>query len=188
MKWKLVVCLFACAAIFVTGAKAQDDSKVDIFAGYSYLRNYPSGSTFGSFGLNGGNGEIAYKPTPWLSAVAEFGGYTNNDLFNTGHASNEFTYLFGPRVNLHHIYRIHPFAEALFGVAHGNANLFETANSHNAFTTALGGGFDYRINHHFSLRPLELDYLLSRFPETTTSTGRDTQSNLRVSTGIVFHF
>jgi len=72
-------------------------------------------------------------------------------------------------------------------VAHGNANLFQTTNTHNAFSTALGGGFDFRINHHFSLRPLELDYLLSRFPETATG-GRDTQNNLRVSTGIVFHF
>ena len=187
MKWKLVVCLLACAAIFVPGAKAQDDSKIDVFAGYSYLRDYPSTGSFGSFGLNGGNASIAYKATPWLSAVAEFGGYTNNDLFNAGHASNEYTYLFGPRVYLRHVYRIHPFAETLFGVAHGNANLFQTTNTHNAFSTALGGGFDFRINHHFSLRPLELDYLLSRFPETATG-GRDTQNNLRVSTGIVFHF
>jgi hypothetical protein len=81
---------------------------------------------------------------------------------------------------------VNPFAEALFGTAHGNANLFQTVNSHNAFATALGGGFDYRISHRFSLRPVELDYLLTRFPEALT--GRDTQNNLRVSTGIVFRF
>jgi hypothetical protein len=186
MKWKLLVYLCACAALIATSAKAQDDAKFDIFAGYSYVRAYPSTRTLGSFGLNGGNASIAYKATPWLSAVADFGGYTNNNLFNASSSSTASTYLFGPRVSFHHIGRVHPFAEALFGVAHGNAHLFETSASHNAFSAALGGGFDLRINHRFSLRPLELDYLPTRFAETTG--GRDTQSNLRASTGIVFHF
>jgi hypothetical protein len=186
MKWKLLVYLLACAALFATSARAQDNPKFEVFAGYSYLRDHPSSPVVGTFGLNGGNGEIAYKATPWLSAVADFGGYTNFNLFNSGSNSTEYTYLFGPRVTLRHIGRVNPFAEALFGTAHGNANLFQTVNSHNAFATALGGGFDYRINHRFSLRPVELDYLLTRFPEALT--GRDTQNNLRVSTGIVFRF
>jgi hypothetical protein len=186
MKWKLLVYLLACAALFATCARAQDNPKFEVFAGYSYLRDHPSSPAVGTFGLNGGNGEIAYKAFPWLSAVADFGGYTNFNLFNSGSNSTEYTYLFGPRVTLHHIGRVNPFAEALFGTAHGNANLFQTVNSHNAFATALGGGFDYRINHRFSLRPVELDYLLTRFPEALT--GRDTQNNLRVSTGIVFRF
>ena len=184
MKWKLVVSLLAFAALFVTSAKADDDPKFDAFVGYSYLRNNPS--SFCSFGLNGGNGEVSYKFRPWLSAVADFGGYTNFNLFNSGSSSTEYTYLFGPRVYIHHIGRVHPFAEALFGVAHGNGNLFDTLHSHNAYATALGGGFDFRLSHRFSLRPLELDYLPSRFPEDTF--GRQTQNNLRVSTGIVFHF
>jgi hypothetical protein len=186
MKWKLLVSLFAFAAFFATSAKAQDDSKIDIFAGYSYLRANPSTSTLGSFGLNGGSASIAYRATPWLSAVADFGGYTNSDLFNSSSSGTASTYLFGPRVSFHHIWRIHPFAEALFGVVHGNANLFDTTNSHSAFATALGGGFDFRISRHFSLRPLDVDYLPTRFPEVAA--GRQTQNNLRASTGIVFHF
>ncbi len=184
MKWKLVVSLFALAAFFATSAKADDDPKFDIFAGYSYLRNNPSPNGLGSFGLNGGSAEIAYKFKPWLSAVANFGGYTNSNLFNSGSNSNEYTYLFGPRVSFHHIGRVHPFVEALFGVAHGNDNLFATVNSRNAFATALGGGFDFRLNHRFSLRPLELDYLPTRFPEGTI--GRETQNNMRVSTELFF--
>ncbi len=187
MKWKLLVCLLAFAALFGTTARAQDESKIDIFAGYSYLRTYPSSTgTIGSVGLNGGNASIAYKATPWLSAVADFGGYTDSDVFHSGSSSTTSTYLFGPRVSFHHIWRIHPFAEALFGVAHDDARLFDTANSHKAFAAALGGGFDFRISHHFSLRPLDVDYLPSRFPELAV--GRQTQNNLRASTGIVFHF
>jgi len=187
MKWKLLVSLFVFAAFFGTSAKAQDDSKVDIFAGYSYLRVNPSTTTtIGSYGLNGGSASVSYKFRPWLSAVADFGGYTNSGIFNSGVSGTASTYLFGPRVGFHHIWRIHPFAEALFGVAHGNANLFDTVNSHNAFATALGGGFDFRINRHFSLRPLDVDYLPTRFPEVAV--GRQTQDNLRASTGFVFHF
>jgi hypothetical protein len=186
MKWKLLVSLFGCAALFAAGAKAQDDAKFDVFAGYSYLRANPSTNGVSSFGLNGGSASIAYHATPWLSAVADFGGYTNSNLFNSGSSGTATTYLFGPRVSLHHVWRIHPFAQALFGVAHSNANLFDTTNSHNAFAAAIGGGFDFRISHHWSLRPLQVEYLPTRFPELTA--GRQTQDNLRASTGIVFHF
>ena len=186
MKWKLLVSLLAFAAFFGTSAKAQDESKIDLFAGYSYVRANPSTTGASSFSLNGGSASIDYKFKPWLSAVADFGGYTNLNLFNAGSNGTASTYLFGPRVYLHHIWRIHPFAEALLGAAHGDANLFATVNSHNAFAAAIGGGFDYRISHRFSLRPLDVEYLPTRFPEVAA--GRQTQNNLRASTGIVFHF
>jgi hypothetical protein len=51
---------------------------------------------------------------------------------------------------------------------------------------AIGVGVDYRLNNRFSLRPLQVDYLLTRFPEGTGS--NQTQNNLRASTGIVVHF
>lgn len=186
MKWKLLLSLLAFAAFFASSAKAQDEQKFDVFAGYSYLRANPSTPGIGSFSLNGGSASIAYNVKPWLSAVADFGGYTNLNLFNVGNSGTASTYLFGPRVYLHHIWRIHPFAEALFGAAHGSANLFDTVNSHNAFAVALGGGFDYRLSRRFSLRPLDVEYLPTRFPEVAA--GRQTQNNLRASTGIVFHF
>jgi hypothetical protein len=155
MKWKLLVTFLACAAFFASNAKAQDEEKIDIYAGYSYLRANPSSNTIGGFGLNGGNASLAYHVTPWLSGVADFGGYTNSNVFHTGSS----------------------------GTA---SNLFGTTQSHNAFAAALGGGFDFRLNRHFSLRPLEVDYLPTRFPEV--GFGRQTQDNLRASTGIVFHF
>jgi hypothetical protein len=44
------------------------------------------------------------------------------------------------------------------------------------------------ISRHLQLpfRPLQVDYLLTRFPQT--GTGTQSQNNLRVSTGIVVHF
>jgi hypothetical protein len=50
----------------------------------------------------------------------------------------------------------------------------------------VGGGIDYRLSDHFSLRPAKIDYLLTRFSELNT--GTQSQNNLRVSTGVVFRF
>jgi hypothetical protein len=44
---------------------------------------------------------------------------------------------------------------------------------------AIGGGVDYRVSHRFSIRPLQVDYLLTRFNEL--GTGTQNQNNLRVS-------
>jgi hypothetical protein len=51
---------------------------------------------------------------------------------------------------------------------------------------ALGGGVDVHVAHHFSVRPVQVDYLLTRFNEF--GNGAQNQTNLRVSTGVVFHF
>jgi hypothetical protein len=51
---------------------------------------------------------------------------------------------------------------------------------------AIGGGVDYRLTNRFSLRPLQVDYLLTRFNEGTPN--NQSQNNLRASTGIVIHF
>jgi outer membrane immunogenic protein len=50
----------------------------------------------------------------------------------------------------------------------------------------VGGGVDVKISRRFSIRPAQVDYLLTRFNEF--GTGAQTQNNLRVSTGVVFHF
>jgi hypothetical protein len=52
--------------------------------------------------------------------------------------------------------------------------LFGTTQSHNAFAAALGGGFDFRLNRHFSLRPLEVDYLPTRFQKQASAGRRKT--------------
>jgi outer membrane immunogenic protein len=186
MKLRVVVCLLAVLAFCSTALKAQDTPKVDLFAGYSYVRDNPSTSGVDSFGLNGGSASIAYNANNWLSAVADFGGYHNGNILNTGVDGTLSTYLFGPRVSYRHSERFTPFGEVLFGVAHAGANFLGTSGSDNAFAMSIGGGVDVRVSHRFSIRPIKIDYLLTRFNET--GTGAVSQNNLRVSTGVVFHF
>jgi opacity protein-like surface antigen len=190
MKLKLVVCLLAFLSFFGIRAQAQDIPKFDIFAGYSYVRENPSAPGASSFSLNGGSASVAYNVNSWLSGVADFGGYHNGNILGSGVDGTLSTYMFGPRVSLHHIGRLAPFGQVLFGVAHATSNLSGVAttisSSDNAFAMSVGGGVDYRLSRHLLLRPLQVDYLLTRFSET--GTGAQSQNNLRASTGVVFRF
>ena len=187
MKLKVVVCLPALASLFGAAASAQDVPKRDVFAGYSYVRANPSTSGVDSFNLNGGNASVAYNATHWLSGVADFGGYHANNILGTGVDGTLSTYLFGPRVSYRHSDRFTPFGQVLFGVAHiGGSNGLAFSSSNNSFAMTVGGGVDVKVADHFSLRPIQVDYLLTHFNEF--SLGAQNQNNLRVSTGVVFHF
>jgi opacity protein-like surface antigen len=74
----------------------------------------------------------------------------------------------------------------LFGVGYANAHAFGTGNSDNAFAMSAGGGVDYKLLDHFSIRPVQADYLMTRFGVGTV--GTRTQNNVRLSTGFVFRF
>ena len=124
--------------------------------------------------------------TNWLGTVADFGGYHNGNILGTHIDGTLSTYLFGPRVSYHHAGRMTPFGEVLFGTAHTSANLLGAGISSNAFAMSVGGGVDYKLSSHFAIRPVKVDYLMTRFSEFAN--GTQTQNNLRVSTGIVFRF
>src|SRR5579859_657633 len=185
MKWKLVVCLLALFSITAL-ASAQDAPKLDVFVGYSYVRDNPSTSGVSGFNLHCGSASVAYNANNWLSGVADFGGYHANNILGSGVDGTVSTYLFGPRFSFRRHERFTPFAQTLFGVAHAGANGFGATSGSNAFAASFGGGVDVKVFHRLSFRAAQVEYLLTRFPETTSS--GVTQNNLRLSTGFVFHF
>jgi outer membrane immunogenic protein len=187
MKLRIMVSVLAFVSSCSGIAQAQETPKVDVFAGYSYVRENPGPTSGDSFSLNGGSASLTYHVKDWVSAVADFGGYHNGNILGTKVDGTLSTYLFGPRVSYRSYKHFTPFAEALFGVAHAGANIAGgTSGSQNVFAMAIGGGVDYRLNNRFSLRPLQVDYLMTRFSEGTPN--NQTQNNLRASTGIVIHF
>jgi opacity protein-like surface antigen len=187
MKLKLVVSLFAASLLLGATARAQDSApKVDVFVGYSYLQANPGVRGVDSFHLHGGSASVAYNYKTWLSGVADIGGYTNGKVLGTNASGTLSTYLFGPRVSYRHFRRVTPFGQVLFGVGHANSRVFGTANSENAFAMSVGGGVDYKLFDHFSIRPVQADYLLTRFGVGTA--GTQSQNNVRLSTGFVFRF
>src|SRR4029077_1345139 len=97
MKLRIEVSLLAFLSLFGAAAYAQETPKVDIFAGYSYVRENPSTSGAQSFSLNGGSASVTYHIKDWVSAVADFGGYHNGNILGSGVDGTLSTYLFGPR-------------------------------------------------------------------------------------------
>jgi len=90
-----------------------------------------------------------------------------------------FSYTFGPRYTWRR-HRLEPFGEILAGGAHAGGAL----GSANTFAINLGGGADFRLSPHVSLRPLEATYFLTTF----ANSANDHQNNLRLDTGVVFRF
>ena len=209
MKSKPVLSLLAFVSLFGAAANAQEPApKFEMFVGYSYVRAVPSpGSFIGSVSLNGGDASVAYHFNNWLSGVADFGAYHTGSVRGGSVDGTLSTYLVGPRVSYRHFRRITPFGEVLFGAAHArtaiynlagtdvtqpgvlftiNSIPFSPASSQNAFAMTVGGGLDYRVSSHLSVRVAQVDYLLTRFNELEI--GTQTQNNLRVSTGVAFRF
>ena len=150
---------------------AQSDSdKVELFGGYSYMwfnnaRSFTRADQFG-----GPEFSAQYKFTNWIGAVADFG----VGVGNLGIPPTVSTFLFGPQISLPA--RISPFAHVLAGAAYFSGGATDTV-----FSTAVGGGLDWKIGQHFSWRIVQGDYLMTRFFSTT-------QHNARAMTGIVFRF
>lgn len=169
-------------------AAAQIPTSGNVFVGYSFENS--SSSTLNQDlsrpNLQGWEASLEGKIIPFLGVVADLSGHYGSQSATiptpdgpvsetiTGH---ETEVLFGPRVSVS-LGKFRPFAEAEVGVARiNNDNGF---GSDTSFATAFGGGLDYRIFRPLAWR-IQGDYVGTRFFNTT-------QSNLRLSTGIVFRF
>lgn len=195
-----------------TSAFAQDYPKIEVPLNYSYMRFHPeNGDTVDPFSLNGGGGGVAVYISHWIGIQAEFEGYASTgQTFHfrgsapicpigcTVKASGDlFTYNVGPILK----YRgehFEPFVETLFGGAHTNvyghllkacAGVCQTqaSPSNNAFDFIIGGGFDIPVAHMIAIRPVQVDYVLTRFDSVFTSSNHN-QSNFRYQAGIVLRF
>jgi OmpA family/Outer membrane protein beta-barrel domain len=193
--------LTAAALVLGSVAYAQDSPKAELTGYYSYFRFNPENSgTLNSHSLNGGGGEIAFFFNKIIGIKAEFTGYQSQDLTYTNVGSsarasaNLFTYNVGPVFKVRK--KVEPFFEALFGGAHSSfyANLCRQLAtcvvnnpSNNAFDFVVGGGLDVPIGRHFAIRPVQADYVLTRFGNGFTK-GNQNQSNFRYQGGIQFRF
>ncbi|HYM75445.1 MAG TPA: hypothetical protein VE377_05645 [Candidatus Dormibacteraeota bacterium] len=168
-------------------AAAQVPTSGNVFFGYSYYST--NVSPIDRANTNGWNTSLEGKVFPLLGIVADFSGHygSANFPFACGGGPpiclppprsdlSEHDVLFGPRFSVQ-VGKYRPFAEAMFGVGHVNAN---AAGSDTSFATALGGGLDYRLVKLIAWR-VEADYVQTRFFGTH-------QNNLRLSTGLAIHF
>lgn len=166
---KKALALSALLLLCAAASWGQNDPKFDVFGGYSYVHSGP-GMGFASADANGWEASLSYNWNRWLALKADFDGHYCCD--QTMH-----NFLFGPQINLGKG-KLKPFVHGLVGVSHGTST---GGFSDNVLGFAAGGGLDYKWTDRISLRIVQADYLGTRY-------GDETQHNLRLSAGIVFHF
>jgi len=200
----------AFAVLFGSCVYAQEETtpKADLFLGYSFLR-VNSAQQIPAFTANGGVSTLGLNFNEHIGLEAEFGGYYNGNIKNLQLDTTSFSYLFGPRLSYGRTKRFDPYVHALFGVNRvstgisASSILFPAQHATGAsydvsqanFAMAVGGGIDIKLSKKVILRPVQVDYYLTRF-ETPTflliGTGAPTtnknQNNIRYAAGIMFTF
>jgi opacity protein-like surface antigen len=190
-----------------SGRTYRSYPRAELFLGYSYLRSVPFQPmlTPGNrmVHLNGGSTSIAFNLNRYIGLVGDFGGFDDNKLQIAGTGANPpraadasgtaFTFMAGPRLSFRH--RITPFAQALFGGIHASQVTLSNCTgalctplpSENSFAMTAGGGLDLRIHRHLAIRLVQAEYLMTNFADLSTG-NRDTQNDIRLSSGLVFGF
>ncbi len=183
---------------------AQSFPRVEISGGYSYMNFHPNVPQLTSLNLNGGGAGFVYNFNSWFAVKAEFMGYAfasgwSHRLQELGYVgsagSSLFTYQFGPQIK-RHSGKLQPFVQTLYGVAHSNGYaqvlaakgsgtylLNAGGASSTAFAMELGGGLDIPLSRTVQLRPVEVDYQLTRFGYKNFSAN---QNNFKYFGGINF--
>lgn len=197
----LVVALLT---ISLSAISSHAQGKVEVFAGYSYLRPeltqvetsqcmLPVCPLLVSVlpvttrpNLNGWAFSATYLPIRWLGARADFSGSYGAALGST--TANVHTFLFGPEARWPG--HVSPFAHVLLGGARAGSSAGTISNptystigsgSDVAFASAIGGGIDVWVRSRLWIRLIQVDDLVTRFYSGT-------ENQPRISAGVVVHF
>jgi opacity protein-like surface antigen len=189
--------LAVCCLLALTPTRSNAQDFFEVFGGYSFVHDSASITSAGACAefpcpatdtntfhpnLNGWDLAATIKPGTWYGITADFGGTYGSVGGSSVHLQ---TYLFGPKVALPG--PISPFAHVLVGAAHQTIGSGTTSQgitvpgSETAFAAALGAGIDIKLAPFIAVRPIQIDYLLTRF-------NSNTESQPRISAGLVLRF
>jgi outer membrane protein OmpA-like peptidoglycan-associated protein len=193
MRRFLSLALLACCGAATAHAQAdtQDPSafvpRYSVALGYNNIRANAPPDDCGCFDMNGGFVSASVPIRYWLSAAAEVTGGRASRIGPLGQDLNLTTFTAGPQVTWRGS-RFVPFAQALFGAAHGGDSFFPTASGYSdgatSFAFTAGGGLDVHLNHRFAVRAIEAQFLHTGFPNAANNG----QRQLMLGAGIVFKF
>ncbi len=180
MKTLTIVFGMALASAFALSAQEVVTPKYEVGLTYSGF-HATSQDSYHQVTANGGAGSFAYNINKWVGVVADLGGYAN-----TNKDGRAFTYLFGPRFSWRHS-KFTPYCQFLFGGAYTWTDV-STPNvgTQNSFATAAGGGIDYNLTKLISIKPVQVEYLMTQFNSTNGFGTR--QNDVRYSAGITLKF
>jgi len=172
---KTALCLFFLLAPGF--AAAQVAPRWEVFGGYSYLRL--DSTTFGfahAADMNGWNAAGTFNINLKWSVTADLSGHYGSQL-------RALNYMFGPQ----YAWRRDKSKFFVHGLVGKGQNRVDVTSGTQAYfesvglAFAAGGGFDWDWRPHVSFRVVQADYL-------NTDTFGKNQNDIRVSTGVIFHF
>ncbi len=175
------------AAAYTAQAQKETEGRLDLALSYQAMRSNPVGGS--NFWLQSGSMELHGQFWRGLGAVAEISGFHQGNVDSTGVSLDIVTATFGPRYTWFFPHsRLSVYGQALAGEAFGFNSVFPgvsstTANANN-LAFELGGGVNYTLDHHLSLRALQADWLRTQLPNAAANV----QNNLRLGAGLVLHF
>lgn len=196
-------------------ANAQDQPRMELFLGYSALIS-PSDQAVLTDGvdtvkvtretafINGWNASLAVNANNWLGFVGDFSGHYGPVDYRATDSIDNIT--FGTRARIHQ-YMGGPqfsvrgnstrlFIRALIGAVTVKESVsiedIKASASATGLALGAGAGLDVRINDRLAWRAFQADYFWHRFgqPKLIVNgaqiSNSTTQSNFRISTGLVF--
>ncbi len=157
-------------------AAGQQVSRFEVSGGYSYLRFDGPSIGFADYSnLNGWKMDGAFNFGERFSVVAEVSG-------EYGSKVSAYNFMAGPRYSWRWE-RSRVFGQFLFGKAQNNVDIVQpTRTGFESVGRAFagGGGYERDLTSRFTFRVIQADYL-------RTQTFNTSQSDVRVSTGLVVH-
>jgi hypothetical protein len=169
-------------------AASQAIPRFETYFGYSYVRFTPD-NLISDFHANGGTAQFLYNFNPHFGLVGDFGGYHVGGL-NGILGENVANFQFGPRISFRKKKTVSPYVQVLVGGIWASETPFpnlapQFGGSETTFALLAGGGLDIKLSRHFSFRPFEVDYFLTRLRNPLTDS-LENQNNLRASAGFSF--
>jgi len=153
--------------IFVISLSARAQDRVEVFGGFSFERY---GGTPGR-NLSGWEVSGNYKITRMVGIVADLDAHYG---LASALDARTLNLMVGPQISFPG--PISPFVHVLGGLGH-----IRSGSGGTSFAGAIGGGLDMHLVPQISWRVIEVDDVVTRFFSGT-------QNNIRLSTGLVFHF
>jgi len=170
----ILIFLFLTLLATVSLAQSQQQvSRYDVFTGFSYLRFDSQSIGFSDqSNLFGGELEGSFNITRKYAVTLGASGNFGNEI-------RLYNFLIGPQYNIRRANDTF-FIRGLFGK---DRDQVSAAGGFTSIGLTYGGGvgYDRHYGSRFDLRVVEIDYLNGH-------SYRATQKNVRVSTGLIFHF
>jgi opacity protein-like surface antigen len=178
-----------CPLAFPPRAAAQELRRFEIGVDYNFVRANAGPDMCGCFNMKeGGDAWLGWHFTDHLSFVGQGAAQHATKINGTTASLTLVSAMAGARVDFHRTHRVTPFAQALFGIAHGTGLLTPDPNtglssSANKFAFQVGGGVSLALTRAFSVRG-GADYFYTSFENGVNQR----QNNLRVFAGVMMHF